>query len=337
MDETLNEGLPMDAHALENMRGKTVLVTGAGGSIGTVLCRMLAPVVGELRMVSVSESALYRVMKLLRGSQNVVGILADYGDSILMSNAVTGVDVVIHAGAHKHVTLCENNAVATIMNNVWGTQKLLNMCTVKGVRQFIQVSTDKAVKPASIMGATKRVCELLCTRRNYGGMTASVVRFGNVYGSDGSVIPLWEEQIANGGPLTITDRRCTRYFMSLTEACRLILGVSYINQSGTFCFDMGEVFRMEDVALRMIEESGKDIEIVEIGLQSGEKLEEELCYGGRLEPTKHPRIKKVIEEGKLQPSHQLIPDLVEHARRNRPAEAVSVLWSIVNQAVRLDV
>lgn len=334
MDKNCNEVATVDQHALEAMSGRHVLVTGAGGFIGRQLCLLLAPHVAKLTLVSVSESALYKVSNLLQGAQcEVEAILADYGDAPVMTRVLDGVDTVIHAGAHKHVRICENNPLAAIMNNIWGTQKLLNAAHVKGVRRFIQISTDKAVEPTSIMGATKRVCELLCTRRDYGDMVVSVVRFGNVMGSDGSVIPLWREQIENGGPLTITDRRCTRYFMSVESACRLIFFVLHAGKRGLFVFNMGEPHRMEDVAMRMIGDA--QIEIVETGLSPGEKLEEILYHGGRLETTRHKEVFQVIEEGKLQPSHQLIPELVEHSKKGRVKEAVETLWKIVNQAVRV--
>jgi FlaA1/EpsC-like NDP-sugar epimerase len=336
MEQAREQSIPLDQHALASLSGKSVLVTGAGGSIGSALCAMIVKHARKLVLVSVSESALYRVQKLLGNPVGceVIGVLADYGDAVIVGNYLDDVDIVVHAGAHKHVNICEQNPASAILNNVWGTQKLLNACALHNVRQFIQISTDKAVEPASIMGATKRVCELLCTRRDHGGVNVAVVRFGNVYGSDGSVIPLWREQIAKGGPLTLTDRGATRFFMSVEDACRLILAVIYMNERGTYVFDMGDAVRMEDLAQQMIINSGMDIEIVETGLRPGEKLEEELYHGGLLEPTKHPLVKKVIEHGKKQPSHQLVPDMVEHARRNRPAEAIDTLWKIVREAVK---
>ena len=335
MEQAREQSVPLDQHALASLNGKSVLVTGAGGSIGSALCAVLVQHVRKLVLVSVSESALYRVRKQLAGAQCELSfVLADYGDAVIMGNHLEDVNVVIHAGAHKHVPICEENPVAAILNNVWGTQKLMNACSVNGVQQFIQVSTDKAVEPTSIMGATKRVCELLATRREWGGMACSVVRFGNVYGSDGSVIPLWREQIANGGPVTITDKRCTRYFMTVDEAVKLILAVLYMNQRGTYVFDMGDAVRMADIAEQMVLNSGEKVDIVETGLRPGEKIEEELFHGGSLEPTKHPKVRKVIETGKLQPSHQLVPEMIEHARRNRPAEAIDTLWTIVREATK---
>ena len=337
MEPARSQSVPMDAHALESLRGKSILVTGAGGSIGSQLCSMIATVADKLTLVSISESGLYKVQKLLRDAPcEVVGILCDYGDSIHMNHALENVDIVIHAGAHKHVPICEANPIAAIMNNVWGTQKLIRAAVAAGVKQFIQISTDKAVEPTSIMGATKRACELMCLRRSYAPMIVSVVRFGNVVGSDGSVIPLWREQIKAGGPVTLTDRRCTRFFMTIEDACRLILAVVYMREGGLYVLDMGEAVRMEDVATRLIQQinPGGDIEIVETGLRPGEKLVEELTYGGDTEPTKHPKVKKIIEPKGQQPSHQYIPDMVEHARRNRPAEAIEFLWRVVNEAFR---
>lgn len=337
MDTARPQGIPMDAHALASLEGKHVVVTGAGGSIGRHLCSILAQHVDKLTLVSVSESALYKVEKMLQNAPcEVDGVLADFGDSPTMNRLLKrDVDTVIHAGAHKHVPICERNPLAAILNNVWGTQKLLNACHVAGVKQFVQISTDKAVEPSSIMGATKRVCELMCLRRDYNGMKMMVVRFGNVLGTDGSVIPLWKEQIAAGGPITITSKQCTRYFMSVDNACQLIFAVMHMGRGGLFTFDMGQPHNMVDIAQQLIDQSGAEgIEIVETGLRPGEKIEEELFHGGSLEQTKHPKVFAVIEEGERQPSHQYVPDMVEHARKGRVIEAIDTLWTIVNQAVK---
>jgi len=323
----------MDAHALASLEGKHVLVTGGGGFIGRHLCLMICSKVRKLTAVSLTESALFKVEQMLKDAPcEVEGVLADYGDPTVMKAILKDVDTVIHAGAHKHVPICERNPLAAIKNNVGGTQRLLNAAHVAGVRQFLQISTDKAVEPTSIMGATKRVAELLALRRDYSGMTVSVVRFGNVMGSDGSVVPIWRDQIANGGPVTLTDRRCTRYFMSVDNACQLILGVLHMGKQGLFVFDMGDPMSMGELAMRMIGDSRVTIE--ETGLRPGEKIEEELFHGGRLETTNHPKIMMVIEDGERQPSHQYVPDLIEHARLGHKAEAIEVLWKIIKQAFK---
>lgn len=325
----------MDAHSLASLEGQHVLVTGAGGSIGRHLCLVLSGAVSKLTLVSISESGLYKVEKLLKNAPcEVVGVLADYGDLDTMRRHLTDVNVVIHAGAHKHVPICERNPVAAILNNVGGTQRLLTACTLSGVHKFVQISTDKAVEPSSIMGATKRVCELLCTRRDYNEMKVMVVRFGNVLGTDGSVLPLWQEQIDNGGPVTLTSSGCTRYFMSVDNAVTLILSVLHMGRPGVFTFDMGEPHNMGELAQRLVKQSGEDIEIKEVGLRPGEKLHEELYHGGSLEPTAHKKVFKVVEHGERQPSHQYVPDLIEHARRGRAAEAVDILWKIINEAFK---
>lgn len=335
MESTRTQSVPMDAHALASLEGQHVLVTGAGGSIGRHLCLVLSGVVSKLTLVSISESGLYKVEKLLKDAKcEVDGLLADYGDSATMLRHLKGVNVVIHAGAHKHVPICERNPLAAILNNVGGTQRLLNACLASGVQKFVQISTDKAVEPSSIMGATKRVCELLCTRRDYREMKVMVVRFGNVLGTDGSVLPLWQEQIENGGPVTLTSSGCTRYFMSVDNAVTLILSVLHMGRPGIFTFDMGEPHNMGELAERLIKQANKDIEIREIGLRPGEKLHEELYHGGTLEPTAHKKVYKVIEHGERQPSHQYVPDMIEHARKGRVIEAVDILWKIINEAFK---
>jgi FlaA1/EpsC-like NDP-sugar epimerase len=336
MGPSRQESVPLDQHALADLEGKHVLVTGAGGSIGRALCKVIAQHAASLTLVSISESALFNVRQELKDAKCPIhGVLADCGDQRTMARHLTGINIVIHAAAHKHVPICEENPLAAIRNNVDATQKLVLAAARAGVNQFLSISTDKAVEPISIMGATKRAVELLLTRRNYSPMQVSVVRFGNVLGSDGSVLPLWKKQIAEGGPVTITDRRCTRYFMSVENAVTLILGVLYMKKPGLYVFDMGDPMSIDEILSRLllnnsVGEGG--IEVKEIGLRPGEKLVEELVTGGRLEKTAHPKINKIIEEGKLQPSHQLVPDLVEHAKQGRTEEAVETLWRIVQMA-----
>jgi FlaA1/EpsC-like NDP-sugar epimerase len=283
---------------MKYLADKAVVVTGAGGSIGSELCeQIIYQGVRRLTLVSLTESALYRIERRLRaliGSRLVelVSFLGSVNDRGLMNEALAGADVVIHAAAHKHVPICEANPIAAIENNVGGTYTLAQAAVAAKVSEFVLISTDKAVRPASVMGATKRVAELLVRQRFASETTRFLtVRFGNVLGSDGSVVPLWQEQIRGGGPVTITDERCERFFMSIPQAVELILGTLALRpQGGTFVFDMGHPMRLMDMALDMIRTSGAHVEIKFIGLRPGEKLTEELHFGGELRATDHPKI-----------------------------------------------
>jgi len=300
----------LDSPALDvvtYLQGKTVAVTGAGGSIGShVSERIVRAGARAVKLISITESSLYNVTRHLRtieSSCEIKSILGSVSDRWLMQENLEGVDVVIHAAAHKHVPICELNPMVAIENNIFGTFQLTKAAVAAGVSQFVLVSTDKAVNPISVMGATKRVAELIvrdiwnnAVRPNFFS-----VRFGNVLDSSGSVLPLWREQIRNGGPVTVTHPDCIRYFMSIDEAADLILGtVAMRPQKGTFIFDMGKPRRMMDIAEEMIQKSGIDIEMKFIGLRPGEKIVEELYHGGELEPTSHPKIFRVDEkhEGK---------------------------------------
>jgi FlaA1/EpsC-like NDP-sugar epimerase len=296
--------VPVDPEALARMshhfEGKAVVVTGAGGSIGSELCHRLVDAgARRLTLVSLTESGLYRIERRLRafiGSRKteLVPVLGSVCDRGLMMESLAGADVVIHAAAHKHVPICEANPLVAIENNVGGTYTLAQAAIARHVPQFVLISSDKAVHPSSVMGATKRVAEIVLRDRlalQSNGTAFVTVRFGNVLGSDGSVVPLWREQIARGGPLTLTDPNCERFFMSISEAVELILGAASMQPAGgTFIFDMGEPKRLKDLAAEMIRESGQRIEIKFIGLRPGEKLTEELHFGGELVATEHPKI-----------------------------------------------
>lgn len=286
------------AEIVSYYKHKTVLVTGAGGSIGSAICkRLIEEGVKELRMVSVTENALYQLMKSLHGpaargtDAKLVGILGSVNNYELMTHWMRGVDVVIHAAAHKHVLICEENVCEAVHNNVFGTERVAIIAGKSGVKDFVFISTDKAVKPASVMGATKRLAELAVhgTAKNFKDTRYRVVRFGNVYGSAGSVIPLWLEQIKAGGPVTITDPDATRYFMEVNDAVALVLTVPQLDNTavGPYVLDMGKPRRMGDVLENLIgehapveswESLGERIQT--IGLRPGEKLHEELYYDG---------------------------------------------------------
>lgn len=335
-------------HPQEYFAGKVVLVTGAGGSIGSEICRRLVDYgVKELRLCGHSEKPLYDLSCELfpRGSAENYVILASVADGKAMAAACEGVDIVIHAAAHKHVPLCEQNPIEAIQNNVGGTIELAQAASRCGVKQFVMVSSDKAVKPSSVMGATKRACELfvnfLSTRSS---MRTTIVRFGNVLDSSGSVLPLWREQIRQGKPITLTDKRCTRYFMSIPEAVDLTLSAATLPRGGTFVLDMGAPRSLYEMATKLLEElnpppwnaakvntSGlqNKLGIHITGLRPGEKLEEELSYGGEQVKTAFPKVFSLCEDGAR---HILrwadFSDLLMAAKCRHKTMALEKLWEI---------
>ncbi len=298
-------------------RGRSVMVTGAGGSIGSELCRQILKCKpARLVLFELSEFALYAIEKELRGLADARGVeiaprLGSVCDRGRMDHLIAefGVEVMVHAAAYKHVPMVEENPAEGTRNNVLGTLTAARAARDAGVDRFILVSTDKAVRPTSVMGATKRMAEIavqdLQTRSTV--TKFALVRFGNVLGSSGSVIPLFKEQIQSGGPVTLTDARVTRYFMTISEAAGLVLlAGAYATGGDVFVLDMGEPVRIRDLAARMIRMSGKtvcdadtpdgDIEIREIGLRPGEKLYEELLIDTDMLPTPHEKILRAQEE-----------------------------------------
>ena len=266
--------------------GKTVMITGGGGSIGSELCRQLAKMAPrQIIILDIYENGAYDIQQELRiaygGKLDLRIEIASVANPRAMEKILSAYhpQVVIHAAAHKHVPLMENNCIEAIENNIFGTALLVSLCERYGVERFMMVSTDKAVNPTNIMGATKRMCEMIVqTASTRGKMVCSSTRFGNVLGSAGSVIPLFKKQIANGGPITVTDKRIIRYFMTIPEASQLVLQSGAMAKNGElFVLDMGQPVRILDLAENMIRLSGvSGIEIVETGLRPGEKLYEEL-------------------------------------------------------------
>jgi len=286
-----------------SLKGKRVLVTGAGGSIGSELCRQLAGIgMEELILFEQSEFNLYSVAHELNSSfpdLNTKLILGDICDSIAVAELYKRYqpEVVFHAAAYKHVPLLEGQVREAVKNNVLGTIVVAEQAKKHEVGTFVLISTDKAVNPTSLMGACKRIAEIYCQSLNDGSTTKYViVRFGNVLGSAGSVVPLFRKQIEAGGPLTVTDPEITRYFMTLSEATQLILEASTVGDGGeTYVLDMGEPVKVAYLAEQMIKLSGKtpgeDIEIVYTGLRPGEKIREELFYPEeQLVATSHEKI-----------------------------------------------
>lgn len=294
--------LDMDAIG-EIAKDKTVLVTGAGGSIGSELCRqVLRFEPSRLVLVEQAEPALYQIHRELTGvgsGTKLLPCVADVCDAARMRQVfnTTRADVVLHAAAHKHVPMMEWNPGEAIKNNIRGTQVVADLADDTGVGVFVLVSTDKAVNPTSVMGATKRVAELYCQSKSSRSKTRYVtVRFGNVLGSAGSVVPLFQEQIAAGGPVTVTHPEMKRYFMTIPEACQLILQASSMGEGGEiFVLDMGEPVKIVDLAHDLIKLSGlspaQDIKVKFTGLRPGEKLFEELSTKAEdADRTKHPKI-----------------------------------------------
>lgn len=307
-----------------NLAGKVVLVSGAGGSIGSELCRqILAENPRQLLLLDHNEFGLYTIHQELEalgtasaGLTELVPLLGSVRNPARLAE-VCGLhkpQVVYHAAAYKHVPLVESNPAEGVLNNVFGTLNMAMAARQCGASHFVLISTDKAVRPTNIMGATKRMAELVLQAlaeaegaAAASGTTFSMVRFGNVLGSSGSVVPLFRRQLAEGGPLTVTHGEVTRYFMTIPEAAQLVLQAGAMAQGGeVFVLDMGKPVRIIDLAQRMIELSGLrlrstrqpdgDIEIKVIGLRPGEKLYEELLIGDNPTTTQHPRIMKAHED-----------------------------------------
>ena len=274
-----------DEKTLGYYANKVVLITG-GGSIGSELCRQLAKMSPkQIIILDIYENGVYDVQQELKfkyGNKLDLEVeIASITDKDAMSVVFEKYhpDIVINAAAHKHVPLMEHNCVEAIKNNVFGTENVLELCEEYGVDRFMMVSTDKAVNPTNVMGATKRMCEMIA--QSYaarGKVKCSCTRFGNVLGSAGSVIPLFKRQIAAGGPVTLTDKRIIRYFMTIPEASQLVLQSGAIAKNGEiFVLDMGQPIKIYDLAKNMIKLSAaQNIEIIETGLRPGEKLYEEL-------------------------------------------------------------
>jgi FlaA1/EpsC-like NDP-sugar epimerase len=326
-----------------NTQNKTVMVTGAGGSIGSELCRQILKTKPKrLLLVEMSEFALYQIHQELqalvqegwtpdqvRGDGEVRGdgveivpLLASVCDEVRVHEIMDTwkPSTVYHAAAYKHVPLVEHNPSEGVRNNVWGTRVCAEAAARNGVQNFVLISTDKAVRPTNIMGATKRLAEMVLQalaelnpavtaaggRAPSSRTCFSMVRFGNVLGSSGSVVPLFREQIKNGGPITLTHTDITRYFMTIPEAAQLVIQAGAMGSGGdVFVLDMGQPVRIHDLASRIVELSGLtlknednphgDIEIAVTGLRPGEKLFEELLIGDNPKPTQHPRIMKAHE------------------------------------------
>ena len=303
------------------LKGKVVLVTGAGGSIGRELCRQIArwkP--KKLVMLGHGENAIFEAyLEIVEQypELDIQTVIADIRDHERITRIFKKKkpDVVFHAAAHKHVPLMESNVDECVLNNIGGTKNLLDVSVDNNVQRFVLISTDKAIRPVNVMGATKRVAEMMVIdAAKKTGKPYTVVRFGNVLGSRGSVVPLFKRQIARGGPVTITHRDMKRYFMTIPEAVYLVLQTAGMGKGGeTFILNMGEQIRILDLAKDLIRLSGlepeKDIEIVYTGVREGEKLSEDLWNDGRkFGKTAHPDV--FFEEGQDQLVDKALQDTV---------------------------
>jgi len=287
----------------QDIDGQTILVTGAGGSIGSELCReILRDSPKLLVLLELNEFSLYHAERTFRSLSSIpiVPCLGSVQDSELLKHLLHDhkVNTVYHAAAYKHVPLVEENPLQGLRNNALGTKSLIEKCIEAEVNSFVLISTDKAVRPTNVMGASKRIAEMIVqdTARRFPERRIGIVRFGNVLDSSGSVVPLFREQIKKRMPITVTHPEITRYFMSIGEAARLVIQAGAMSKNGeVFLLDMGSPVRIRDLALQMIELSGlipeKDIPLQFTGLRPGEKLYEELLIDpAQSQPTRHPRI-----------------------------------------------
>lgn len=345
IDLLRREPIKINDHLIgTSLSGKRVLVTGAGGSIGREICRQVArwsP--SELVLLGHGENSIFDSLLELNGnfpSLSIHPIIADVRDANRIQEIFKTYhpDVVFHAAAHKHVPLMEANVEEAITNNVLGTRNVVEAANKHGVERLVLISTDKAVRPVSIMGATKRLAEMIvldAAHRN--GRAYSVVRFGNVLGSRGSVVPLFKNQIARGGPVTVTHPEMHRYFMTIPEAVHLVLQAAAMGAGGeVFMLNMGQQVRILDLAEDLIRLSGfephRDIEITFTGIRPGEKLREDLWEEGvEFERTPHSEIYRAVDEEKVD-STQLAPVIENLAHLAHQSETESLI-RLLNESI----
>jgi len=326
------------------LAGKRVLITGAGGSIGGELARQLTRTgehgLATLVLLDSAETPLYDIERHVRATlgDRTHAVLASVRDLETIKRVLEThrPDIILHAAALKHVPLCEAHPLEALRTNTVGTARFAEAAERAGVERFVLVSSDKAVAPASVMGASKRAAEVYLRSIARTSRTRYlIVRFGNVLGSNGSVLPLFHEQIARGGPVTVTDARATRFFMTIPEACGLILHATRLSGGGdVYILDMGEPVPIIKVAHNLIRlygyEPGKDIEIRFTGLRPGEKLAETLLdEGERDEPSKHPKIRRVVPDSNRLPEIALLAELERAIREADLGEALAILGRMV--------
>ena len=335
------EPVKMDTEALgEVLADRVVMVTGAGGSIGSELCRQIARLhPKKLLMLGHGENSIFSALLTLKErfpTLDLVPIIADVRDQPRLAVVFDRwhPEVIFHTAAHKHVPLMESNIEEAVTNNILGTRNIVQSALAHEVQRLVMISTDKAIRPVNVMGATKRMAEMLVldAARLY-GKAFTVVRFGNVLGSRGSVVPRFKRQIAAGGPVTVTHPEMKRYFMTIPEAVHLVLQASALSEGGeNFILDMGQPVKILDLAEDLIRlsglEPGKDIEIVFSGIRPGEKLSEDLWdHGFAYSPTAHPDIHRVDSEGVITSEDlvAVVDQLIALAREGRQEEIISLL------------
>ena len=337
-----DEIAPDEKLLYQDIKGRNILVTGAGGSIGSELCRVIlrdSPKI--LVLLELNEFSLYNAERAFRrvSSIPIVSCLGSVQDSELIKHLLHDhqINTVYDAAAYKHVPLVEENPLEGLRNNALGTRTLVEKCIEAEVSSFVLISTDKAVRPTNVMGASKRIAELIVqdTARRFPERKLGIVRFGNVLDSSGSVVPLFREQIKKRSPITVTHPEITRYFMSIGEAARLVIQAGAMSKNGeVFLLDMGQPVKIKDLALQMIELSGlvpeKDIPLQFTGLRPGEKLYEELLIDpAQSQPTRHPRIfsseEPLPESEILQKEIQLLSEAIEQRDLNSALESMKRL------------
>lgn len=331
-----------EAKIKEELTEKVVLVTGAAGSIGSGMVQQILKFnPKKVILLDNAESPMYDFVNELKSTNPFVPIEVVIGDIRQYDRMKRLFDCfrpsyILHAAAYKHVPLMEDNPSEAVLTNVKGTKNLVDLAVEFGVQKFVMVSTDKAVNPTNVMGASKRIAEIYAQNKNRLGKTKFITtRFGNVLGSNGSVIPLFKKQIEQGGPITVTDDRITRYFMTIPEACQLVLEASTIGEGGEiFVFDMGESVKIIDLAKKMIKlsglEVGKDIEIKITGLRPGEKLYEELLSDGETTlPTHHPKILKAKVQETGEKEIAMIEELIRLFEEQENKRIVAKMKEIV--------
>lgn len=331
----------------KHMEGATVLVTGAGGSIGSELCRQLIKFgPAEMILFGHGENSIYLIEKELRalGTDTVLyPVIGDVQDLERLEHVFRTYkpEIVYHAAAHKHVPLMEDNPLEAVKNNVYGTKNMVDVASRHRVNRFVMVSTDKAVNPTNVMGSTKRIAEMVVQEKARSSDTIfAVVRFGNVLGSRGSVVPLFKEQIVRGGPVTVTDEEMTRYFMTIPEASRLVIQASVLSRGGEiFVLDMGEPVKIMDLAKKMIELSGFTIDQIPIqvtGIRPGEKLYEELLASSELDPEANVFPKIFVGCTRSFTSVSPVLRLIEQFRENADALTDILLFVANSQDIDSD-
>lgn len=317
--------------SLSYLRGKRVLITGAGGSIGSELARQLLSGGAErLYLFGHGENSIVNIYRELIVLQNegvgekatIVPIIGDMKDREYVKHIIsrTKADVIFHCAAYKHVPMMEENPVASIENNVFGTKNLLDACIESNVQRFVLISTDKAVNPVSVYGVSKMLCEKLVTeyaKKTNPEQSFMFVRFGNVLGSRGSILPIFMDQIKNGGPVTVTDKEMKRYFMTIPEACSLVLQTGGVGENGkSYLLDMGEPIKIIDLAEQVIKFSGltpyKDIDIKFIGARKGERNFEPLWLD--IEEPKETKYQKILELKNIALAGVDISELIENLK-----------------------